>query len=338
MNEEGSKTNSRITIQDIADDLGISKTTVSRAISGKGRISQETREKVLEYIAEYDYHPSPLAKGLANQKTYNIAWVMPGNSSWTDLPFFQSCMTGIVEVASSEDYDVIITVVYEKDISALQRIIQNRKVDGVVLGRTLIDDDNVRFLTQSQIPFVVIGSTDEPGVVQIDNDHVSACKEITDILIMKGARRLMLIGGAESHIVNRDRKKGYEAAIKEMAHLDISSRIAMNANDVPTVNRLVEEALRDKVECIICTDDRICTQVLEKLHHDGIEVPGQIKVASFYDSEILDNNQPTVTTLKYDPKELGKEACRQLMKLLQGKDATPKTYLNYEVLLRGSTK
>ena len=73
--------NKKLTIDDIARELQISKTTVSRAISGKGRIGQETRDKVLRYIKENNYKPSAIARGLAQSKTFNISLVMPGDSS-----------------------------------------------------------------------------------------------------------------------------------------------------------------------------------------------------------------------------------------------------------------
>mgnify|MGYP000798153623 FL=1 len=74
-----------ITIADVAEALGVSKTTVSRAISGKGRIGRETRERVLAYIEEHDYKPNVIAKGLAQSKTYNICVVMPGEYDAVDL-------------------------------------------------------------------------------------------------------------------------------------------------------------------------------------------------------------------------------------------------------------
>ena len=88
-----------ITISDVAEALGVSKTTVSRAISGKGRIGEATRQRILEYIEEHDYKPNVIAKGLAQSRTYNICVVMPGNYSLVDLPFFQEIIMGIQEVA-----------------------------------------------------------------------------------------------------------------------------------------------------------------------------------------------------------------------------------------------
>ena len=90
-----------ITIADVAEALGVSKTTVSRAISGKGRIGRETRERVLAYIEEHDYKPNVIAKGLAQSKTYNICVVMPGEYDVVDLTFFQECLFGIQEIAGS---------------------------------------------------------------------------------------------------------------------------------------------------------------------------------------------------------------------------------------------
>ena len=99
--------NKKITIADVAETLGVSKTTVSRAISGKGRIGSETRERILKYIDEHHYTPNVIAKSLAQSKTYNIGIVMPGDYELIDLPFFQNCMMGIHEIASSMDYDVL---------------------------------------------------------------------------------------------------------------------------------------------------------------------------------------------------------------------------------------
>ena len=87
---ESQEENKTLTIADIADTLGVSKTTVSRAISGKGRIGSETRERVLKYIDAHNYTPNVIAKSLAQNKTYNLAVVMPGDYELIDLPFFQN--------------------------------------------------------------------------------------------------------------------------------------------------------------------------------------------------------------------------------------------------------
>lgn len=328
----------KITIGDVAEALGVSKTTVSRAISGKGRIGEETRQRVLSYIETHNYKPNPMAKGLAQSRTYNICWVMPGDSLVTDLPFFQRCMIGLSEVAAAEDYDVLISMVYDNDLSQLNRVVLNHKVDGVVLGRTLVADERIAFLKNSGVPFVVIGSSMVGDVIQIDNDHIAACKELTSILIMKGIKQLALIGGDGNHVVNQTRRQGFEAGLAQQGVPLKPDMIYMNNETNEDVERAVDDALRNGAECIICMDDRICYSVLSKLHKDKIVVPDRVKVASFYNSALLDSNQPAITTLQYDPKELGAVACKTLLDCINGKEVPEKVLLSYEVLLKGSTK
>lgn len=327
-----------ITISDVAEALGISKTTVSRAISGKGRISEETREKVMAYIEEHDYRPNPLAKGLADQKTYNICWAMPGDSSLGELPFFQRCMIGLGEAATAFDYDILMAITYEGNISQLKRIVSNKKVDGVVLGRTLVDDENVRFLKQTGIPYVVIGSTPEKNVIQIDNDHMKACTELTAILLLKGIKSFALIGGDVNHVVNQTRYKGFLQALDNQGMKVNEDTIFTNCITEVDIERAVDAALSYGVECIICMDDGICNIALSKLHRDSIRIPEDIMIASFYNSSVLENHQPAITTLKYDPKELGSVAFKVLKDVIEGNEVQNKVLLGYEVLIKGSTR
>ena len=328
----------KVTIEDVANALGISKSTVSRAISGKGRIGKETRERVLSYIKEHNYKPNPIAKGLSESKTYNICWVVPGDSSMTALPFFQRCMAGVVDAASAENYDILMGVVYDDNISHLKRIVSNHKVDGVILGRTLINDESIPYLIESKVPFVAIGSTDYKDVVQIDNDHFKACSELTSILIMKGIKKFALIGGDSNHVVNRTRREGFLHALKEQK-IDITDDdIFMNCLSDEDVERATDTALRNGAECLMCMDDGICSATIAKLRRDEISIPEDIKIASFYNSELLSNNQPTITALQYDPKELGINACKTLFDILNGVEVEQKVMLSYEVQLKSSTQ
>lgn len=328
---------SKITINDVALALGISKTTVSRAISGKGRVSEATRKKVLDYIYANHYKPSSVAKGLATSKTYNIGWVVPGDTGIMDLSFYQRCLTGAMEVAASCNYDILLSMVFEDDISQLEKVVQNRKVDGIILGRTLIHDKPLAFLQTSDIPFVAIGSSPDETVIQIDNDHVSACRELTSILIMKGIRRMALIGGNRNHVVNQTRMQGFKTALTEQHVTAEEDLIFMDSDSNLQIERAVEEILKKNVGCIVCMDDGICYEVLNKLRKEGVQIPSEMKVASFYNSTILEHHQPSVTSLQYDPKELGATACRVLFDYIDGKEIPKKIILDYEVLLKGST-
>ncbi len=146
----------KLTIDDIARELNISKTTVSRAISGKGRIGQETKAKVMGYIKENNYKPSAIAKGLAQSKTFNISFVMSGESLVPDLSFYHEFLWEISRVASESEYDVIVSMIKEGNMTQLTRVIENNKVDGVVLGKIFDRDVVGKYLKDKDVPFVAL--------------------------------------------------------------------------------------------------------------------------------------------------------------------------------------
>lgn len=330
--------NKKMTIDDIARELQVSKTTVSRAISGKGRISKSTRERVIRYIQEMNYKPNAIAKGLAQQKTYNIGFVMPNDYSLVDLPFFQKCMLGVSEIASSFDYDVLISTVSEGDISQLERMVDNHKVDGVILSRTLVKDAPAEFLKDKGIPFVTIGTSLNKDIIQVDNDHRSACRELTSILLMRGIRKMALVGGNKAHVVTQKRLQGYMDAFLEQSLSPDNRLIYMDVESSIMIDKVVEEMVERHVECVICMDDSLCGHVLNKLRKDKLRVPADIKVASFYNSTLLENNIPSITSLQFDIRELGMVTCKTLLDVIDGKEVQVRTLLGYEVSMKESTQ
>lgn len=328
----------KLTIDDIARELQISKTTVSRAISGKGRISQETRERVLKYIKENNYRPSAIAKGLAQSKTFNVCFVMPGDYSIVDLPFYQGCLWGISNTASKADYDVIVSMVTGQDISQMERLINNHKVDGVILGRTLLEDKAEAYLKNQEIPFVTVGSTNDESVIQVDNDHRSACRELTQVLLWKKLTRIAVVGGNMKYIVNQNRLAGYRDACDEQGVPIDESLIFLDLEDDRAIEEVTGKLIQRKAECIICMDDFICTNVLSLLAREQIRVPEDVKVASFYNSILLGSSQSAITSLQFDAAEMGKVSFNTLLALIDKRETAQRTLLGYEVIVRESTK
>ena len=327
-----------MTIDDIARELNISKTTVSRAISGKGRISDSTRDRVMTYINEINYRPSAIAQSLATSKTMNIGFIMPDEASIVDMPFFQTCIWGITTMAARMDYDVFISMVSSNDISGLVRLVENHKVDGLLLGRTYTDDKAIAYLQANKVPFVTIGQTDVEGVVQVDNNDRGGCTELTSLLLFKGLRKLALVGGDSTHVVNRNRLGGFLDGFKRAGITPDESLIHMNVSGMYMMDKIVKDLLAQRVDCIIGMDDSICNAILTNLVREGIKVPQDMKVASFFNSSMLEHNQPSVTSLKFDVAKLGMTACTALLELIDGKPVEPRTLMGYEVLMKESTQ
>lgn len=326
-----------LTIGDIAQELGVSKTTVSRAISGKGRIGEQTRQRVLAYIEEHHYSPNVVAKGLAQNKTFNLGVVLPGDYNIVELPFFQKCMMGISRTASARGYDVLVSMVTADQITQLERAVTNRKIDGAILTRTLADDAPMRYLKENGVPFVAIGSTDDEQVVQIDNDHRRACRELTGNLLDSGITRIALIGGSENYIVTRSRLRGFEDAFCGRKTWDGTRQVFLNIEGADEVDRIVEQLLTKQFQCIVSMDDFLCGCVLNTLQQRRIAVPDQVQVVSFYDSSMLANRIPAVTSIRFDVEDLGKRACELLLKMLDEEAVERRTLLGYDVRMREST-
>ena len=223
-------------------------------------------------------------------------------------------MNGICEVAAENDYDIIISMIDENDLSQVHRLVSNRKVDGVIVSHAAGNSMEQDYLKNNDIPFVVIGPSSDPDTVSVDNRNQEASEELTSILLMKGVHRLTMFGGKEEYNVTGSRYNGYVDAHRK-AKIGIDDKIVfMGMNDV------------------------ICSMVLGSLREKQIKIPNEIKVASLYDSRNLEYNNPSITSVRFDTKRLGRLACVKLLKLLgewMEEDTVP---LSYQVILRESTQ
>ena len=328
----------KITIDDVARALGISKTTVSRAISGKGRVGDDTRLRVLEYIEEHNYRPNLMARALAQQKTYNIGVIWPDDYNAVDLPFFQRCMIGMSEVTSGYGYDIMVSLVSGDDFSGLCRIIDNHKVDGIILTRTLVHDRPARFLKESGIPFVAVGSSDDKDIISVDNDNYSACKELTSILIAKGLKRLALIGGSTEHIITRTRYQGFADAFSDACINIDNSLIYLDVETMSKVGNILKDLRKKNIDGVICMDDNIAGEVIARCRDEHIRIPEDLRVASFYNSSILESAIPSITSLNFNDRNLGAVAAKTLLDIIDNVPVTSKMLGGYEVILKESTK
>lgn len=326
------------TIADIAAELGVSKTTVSRSISGKGRISKDTRERVLRYIKEHNYKPNVIAKGLANSCTYNIGVVMPENFGISDAAFFVDCLSGIHMAVAAREYDILMTVCDNINMTNLEHMVARQKVDGVILMRTFVDDKAIKLLKKSGIPFVVIGSSSCSDVVQIDQDNEKACKELVSLLLGKSLEQPALIGGSMNQVVNQRRFKGYIAACNEAEIFIQDKFIYTECKNSSDILAAVKNSLQNEIHCIICTDDSICMETLNHLRYLGIDIPKQVKIASFFHSALLDNCIPSITSVSFDVKKLGAVSGNTLIDIIEEKDFSYLTLLGYEINLKESTQ
>lgn len=327
-----------VPVLEIARNLGVSPSTVSRALSGNGRVGGETREKILNYIQENRIVPRSRGAKYGDRKSMNIAVVLPGEDEYAQLPFFTKILMALYDFFYVSGYHVLIVRTRSGDIGALRNVIKKHKVDGVVLTRILDDCQDIRFLKEKGVPFVVTGSIADDEVYQVDVDQRGGCHELTDILLKKGIRKMALFCADLRLTVSKDRLNGYLDAIRENDLPIEYDLIVEDAADINVLEKSVRDILKEQVECVICGDDGICLTVLDYFRQLGIVVPRDIRVASFYNSMLLEETNSFITSLDFDILKLGNLAGEMLVSLLNGEPCEKKKMLGYKILIKESTK
>ena len=206
----------RMNLKELSTKLGLSQTTVSRALNGYPEVSEETREKVRRAAEEHNYRPNTRARSLATGRTMAIGHVIPVSTKHEMVnPVFGDFIAGAGEVYSREGYDMVLTLVEDNNEEAAYRQIKSRgSVDGVVVHGPLMDEPRIPLLKKIGLPFVVHGratnAVDPYSWVDMNNRR--AFERATELLLDLGHRRIALINGLERMDFAYRRREGYEAA------------------------------------------------------------------------------------------------------------------------------
>ena len=322
-------------IDTIAKALGVSKTTVSRAISGNGRVSAKTRERILRYTAEIGYVPNAAARNLATTKTRNIAFSMPLNRDSTRSAYFLECFFGVSKIATNASYDLIMI---GDELEHINRTIQSRKADGIILTRNIVGDTALEKLAAAGIPIVLTGTSSARNITQVSYDGISAFKGLTSHLIDSWAGRIGLIVTSRAFPANQARAQGFTAAFAAK-HLP-PPVIAWDADTEDEIHKAFHEMYDSGIRNIICGDDVVCVNLLNIIKGGGrfeSKVnPGKtghdnINIASFHDSHYLSTFHPEIPVVTLDPRRLGDAACKILISKIEGKTVPAISFLDYEI-------
>lgn len=323
-----------MTMDEIAKELNVSKSTVSRALSGKGRIGEETRAKILAFLEKENKKEATVS---TVAKTGNIGVVFPADMYITSKPYFHSCLIGMCEVANIMDYNIIFATATATDISGIKKLIERNKADGVILTRNLEHDIAVDYLLEKNIPVAMTGTCNNKEVLQVDMDNGEAAETMTSLLIKKGFTKFALIIEDMSYQVNRSRQEGFFKAIM-LNGLDKNQQaIYTGAGRIDLLDAVVTDIMNKKVECIICGDDSLCIHVVSAIQSKGYRIPKDIAVASLYNSSNLGDFNPPITTVNVDAVKVGNEIAKLMINKLQGIDCPTKKMMEYDILFRKST-
>jgi DNA-binding LacI/PurR family transcriptional regulator len=328
-------------IEDVARQAGVSPTTVSHALNGKGRVSEETRLRVAEAAKALGYRGSAIARRLASGARGGVlALQVAARDSPTvvsDVEYFTILMMATATAALSQGYWLTLA-----PVSATEDIWNSLPADGVILVDPLIDDPLVRAFEDRDVPVVTVGrsSLEVNGGGWVDNDHVAGTHAILEHLRGQGADSIALIIGPERNSYTLDARNAYQdwasARGAETRIYVAGSGLSEYAGYEATVKMFAEGWRPD---AIYATVDRLALGSLRAIKDQGLSVPEDILLAGLSDSESARSARPPLTVLALHPDQVGQGAAEMLIALVEGRKTGPRHRLiPAQVVARRSTE
>jgi LacI family transcriptional regulator len=332
------------TIKDVAKRANVSIATVSLAIHGNKRISEETKQKVMRAIKELKYHPSRPARGLVSQKTGNIGFILTENHFLRSEPFYTQIFLGAELEAHNHDYYVLLTTIPEpppKKIK-LPRFVTERNVDGIVVAGK-IPENYLKHLEDEDIPIVFVDySTEDHDCSAVLIDNFNGGKIAVEHLIGLGHKNIAFIGGDINHPSIKNRFNGYKAALEQhqlpvpAKNYSLEELNTTRENGYLAAKRML--ARNKSITAIFACNDAMAIGVMQYLQEKGISIPEQISLIGFDDVEAATMITPTLTTIAVPKFELGGEAIRLMdITLKSSTIISNKVVVGVELIKRNST-
>lgn len=333
----------KATIHDIAEKLKITASTVSRALNNNPRISEATKKKVLKAAKQLNYQPNHIASALRSGKSKLIGVIVPT----ANRNFFSSVIRGIEELANSLDYKIVISQSYddfEKETQTVEALL-NARVDGVIasIGKTTEDYQHFHKIIQKGIPLVLFDRvSNEIDVSQVVIDDYLGAYQTVEHLIKNGARRIVHFSSSQRINIYKERKRGYEEAIKEQG-LELDSNLIRYSNmQLEDGRKITEELLEEGVEfdAIFSSSDYSIMGAMQVLKEKGFKIPEQVKLAGFGNEPFTSFTEPTITTVDQKSIPMGKITAETFFELLNNEkpnSLAKKTILKPELIIRGSS-
>jgi LacI family transcriptional regulator len=328
---------SRLTIADVAQRAGVSIATVSRVLNGTAPVDTETAERVRSAIASLNYVPHAAARTLASRRTDTIGLLLPEISG----AFFQPMLRGVEAGVSEAGFDLLIHTTQSRPENTPHRPLGEHNTDGLLVFTESLDAKELTRLHSVGFPVVLLhqappNSLNIP-VVTIENQS-GAQKIVEHLIKIHDSHRIVFLQGPEGHEDSTLREKGYRLALKAYG-ISFDPSLIMRGNfDRNTAQMAVEQILADSVtfDAVFTGDDESAIGVLLALRQAGRRVPEEIAIVGFDDSVFANALLPPLTTVHAPTEQVGKQAVRQLVRIIQGEEVESRLVLSTELTIRQS--
>jgi DNA-binding LacI/PurR family transcriptional regulator len=332
-----------VTLQDIADRLGISVPTVSRALAGYSDIADETRARVLQAAEEMGYRPNVSARRLQQQRTDTLGFVIPTHGPRFSDPFFSELLAGIGNEAAEQEYDLLVSTRApgREELKTYERMVREQRVDGMLVVRTRLQDQRIAYLLKESFPFVAFGRSNlDVEFPYLDVDGREGMRQITQHLIDLGHRGIAYINAPTHLVFTSHRLAGYKEALEANGIPFDESLVVVGALTERSGHEAAARLLaRDpRPDAIVACNDLMALGSISAARKLGFTVGLDLAVTGFDDVPLAAHAHPPLTTVRQPIYAIGRRICRMLVRLLEnGRLEDHQVLLKPELIVRESS-
>lgn len=325
-----------ITVNQIAEKCGVSRTTVLRALNNRGSVGKETREKVLSVAKEYHYRPNLLARSLNHGRTMSLGVVTIN----VENMYFVQSLNIINKEADKKGYFTNI-VVCDENLEWERKLIQglaDRQMEGLLISPINKGREFEEFLLSLHIPIVCIGNRVSDSITTVQVNEMEAAREAVDLIVSKGYERIVFVcpplavEKEQNIYVHEQRLLGFQMAAGKYEGL-VSSVIGTQEYLSEIRNLLLAHSGRKTA--FLCSGDSYALNVMRWGNQNGMSIPRDFGLMGFDNINVLDFVLPKLTTVSTNLEGVAATAVTELLQQIDSREYSPKSiYLNYKILDR----
>ncbi len=333
----------QVTIKDIARELGVSPSTVSRALKDHPDISETTKKLVKELVEKLKYTPNAIALSLRSQKTNVISVIVPQLVHH----FFSSVISGIEDVAQNAGYNVMIfqsSEIYEREV-AITQALQSNRAEGVLVSvsKTSRNFGHFKELMDNDFPIVffdrVVDALETDKVIV---DDFSGALNAVEYLIKTGCKRIAHFAAPQHLLIGYQRQRGYISALEKNG-IKLDDNLIMKCDTIEEAIELTPKFMKQKnpPDAIFAVNDMTAAGAVNTLKKLGYKIPDDVSVIGFTDGLISTVTDPPLTTISQHGFEIGRKSAELLLKRIDNPDESFKPVtevIKTELILRGTTR
>lgn len=335
MNEQSAR---KPNIRDVAARVGLSVSTVSRALNGYSDVNAETRRRVEEAADALGYRASFAASMLRSSQTQTVTFMV--SKPWTKFvdPFFLGLLDGVEMVLQAQGYDlqVVMAREFEQEIGIIRRAVERNRCDGLLFGRTRPEDERIDYLQERGFPFVTIGQTLRNDHDFVDRDHRWIGRSATERLIRLGHTRIAHLATPLRYTYSHHARDGYRAALRDagIPHdpaLEVECFLSRRTGG-DAITELISRGAEPTA--VFCGNDMIALSAIEAMRSFGLEPGRDIAVIGCDDMPLSSAIRPGLTTFSQNLDGIGMRMGRMILARLGGSSDRLQQIVDSELILR----